>query len=91
LPRSRLSVAAISPERAAISPERAAISPERAAISQRKSPDNKKGPGNRGLEVHFDFDYRPLRARPKATSSFLQRPFSSGRLSWLRSSSIYSP
>ena len=54
---------------------------------EKTPPQNEKGPGNRGLE---GTRCRPGRARP-ATSSSSEQLFSSGRLSWLRSSSIDSP
>jgi hypothetical protein len=54
-----------------------------------KASNNKKGPGNRGLEAFLILNVALTGAPKKATSSFLQAPFSSGRLSWLRSSSIW--
>jgi hypothetical protein len=51
------------------------ISPERRRDLAATSPNNKKGPGNRGLEAYFDFDYRPLRARPKGYFFFFAGAF----------------
>ena len=50
----------------------------------------KKAPKNRGLGVEPVVSTL-VQGAPKATSSSWQVLFSSGRLSWLRSSSIDSP